>query len=313
MKKKILYSEPSEYFPKDVRKKHKLGEFAEQENTDGKSSPAEYDRWGRTCVKFNDESKCSNNIWMISANGKIYDHASAFATFGFIDWRQRAKYQVGDIVYIYCTRPAKKVMYKCEVVKFDMPFCECVDDKKFWIDIEEYKKSQGGKYARLKLLEQVDTSELSLDALCKNGLSSAPQGPIKVSDALNDYINKRFNDFHSKGLFNDVDTEEKYHEGHVIDAKVNRYERSSIARMKCIEYHGAKCAICGMNFGKRYGSIGEGFIHVHHLKPLHTIGQDYVVDYKNDLIPVCPNCHAMIHRIPNGESLTVDELKNILK
>ena len=69
-------------------------------------------------------------VWMISANGKMYDHASAFATFGFIDWRQRAKYQIGDIVFIYCTRPAKKVMYKCEVVKCDMLFCECVDDKK---------------------------------------------------------------------------------------------------------------------------------------------------------------------------------------
>lgn len=251
-------------------------------------------------------------VWMISANGKMYDHASAFATFGFIDWRQRAKYQIGDIVFIYCTRPAKKVMYKCEVVKCDMLFCECVDDKKFWIDLDEYKKSQDGKYARLKLLEQVDSDELSLDDLCNHGLSNAPQGPIKVSQELNSYIDKRFNDFYVKGLFNDVDTEEKYHEGHIINTKVNRYERSSIARMKCIEYHGAKCVICGMDFGKRYGSIGEGFIHVHHLKPLYSIGQDYVVDYKNDLIPVCPNCHAMIHRTENGENLTVEELKNIL-
>lgn len=29
-------------------------------------------------------------IWMISANGNMYDHASSFATNGFIDWRQRA-------------------------------------------------------------------------------------------------------------------------------------------------------------------------------------------------------------------------------
>ena len=38
--------------------------------------------------------------WMISANGKIYDHASAFEKWGYIDWRQRAKFNNGDIVYI---------------------------------------------------------------------------------------------------------------------------------------------------------------------------------------------------------------------
>ena len=93
---------------------------------------------------------------------------------------------------------------------------------------------------------------------------------------------------------------------------VNKYERSSIARKKCIEEFGASCVICGMNFEKAYGEYGKGFIHVHHLKPLHTIGRDYVVDYKKDLIPVCPNCHAMIHRIKDGEILTISELKNIL-
>ena len=74
MKKKILYSEPSEYFPKDVRKKHKLGEFAEQENTDGKSSPAEYDRWGRTCVKFNDESTFEKELERIYELKDKYDN-----------------------------------------------------------------------------------------------------------------------------------------------------------------------------------------------------------------------------------------------
>ena len=53
--------------------------------------------------------------WMISANGKIYDHAKAFAKWGYIDWRQHAKYNVGDIVYIYCTKPYQKVMYKTKV------------------------------------------------------------------------------------------------------------------------------------------------------------------------------------------------------
>ena len=107
-------------------------------------------------------------------------------------------------------------------------------------------------------------------------------------------------------------SDEEYHEGHTITVNVNKYERNLSARNKCIEFHGSKCKICGMDFGKRYGALGEGFIHVHHLKPLHTIGKDYTVDYKNDLIPVCPNCHAMIHRINNVEYLTVNQIKEIL-
>lgn len=251
-------------------------------------------------------------VWMISANGKMYDHASSFSTCGFIDWRQRAKYEIGDIVFIYCTKPLKRVMYKCEVVKCNMQFSECVDDKDFWIDIEEYKKSQSGMYARLKLLGQVDSNNLDLNTLKAHGLVAAPQGPIKVSEKLEKFLNNNFNDFYSEGFFNDINKDERYHEGHTITSTVNKYERSSIARMKCVEYHGSKCLICGMDFGKKYGALGEGFIHVHHLKPLHTIGQDYIVDYKKDLIPVCPNCHAMIHRIENGENMTAEEIKEIL-
>ena len=67
-----------------------------------------------------------------------------------------------------------------------------------------------------------------------------------------------------------------------------------------------------MDFELTYGEYGKGFIHVHHLRPLYMVKKDYIVDYKNDLIPVCPNCHAMIHRIPNGEKLSVEEIKQKL-
>ena len=103
-----------------------------------------------------------------------------------------------------------------------MPFSECIDDRIFWLDVEEYEKSQLGIYARLKLLEQVNTDSLSLEKLKENGLSAAPQGPIKVSPTLENYINKYFNDFYIDGFFNDINNEESYHEGHVINATVNK-------------------------------------------------------------------------------------------
>lgn len=59
--------------------------------------------------------------WILPANGKLYDHARAFQKWGFIDWRQNnRKYQVGDIIYIYCTRPYKKIMYKTIVEQINL-------------------------------------------------------------------------------------------------------------------------------------------------------------------------------------------------
>ena len=56
------------------------------------------------------------------------------------------------------------------------------------------------------------------------------------------------------------------------------------------------CHVCGLDFQEVYGELGKDFIHVNHIKPLSEIDSTYVVDYKNDLIPICPNCHAMLHR-----------------
>ena len=62
-----------------------------------------------------------------------------------------------------------------------------------------------------------------------------------------------------------------------------------------------------------YGEIGKDFIHVHHNIPLNQINEEYVVDYKKDLIPVCPNCHAMLHRKIKGKELSVEEVKRALE
>jgi 5-methylcytosine-specific restriction protein A len=245
---------------------------------------------------------------MISANGKIYDHAKAFAKWGYIDWRQNAKYNIGDIVYIYCTKPYQKVMYKTKVISEGMSFEQCEDDKEFWIDLREYEKAKTGSYAHLELVEQVDTEKLHLKRLLAYGLKAAPQGPIKVKEELALYLNEYFNDYYKDGYFDVEPDDNKYCEGHVKSVIVNKYERSSIARQKCIEYYGCSCSVCGIDFNKTYGDVGKGFIHVHHLIPLYKIDKEYIVDYKKDLIPVCPNCHAMIHRLDDGEEMTVEEI-----
>ncbi|WP_336793053.1 HNH endonuclease [Gordonia malaquae] len=54
------------------------------------------------------------------------------------------------------------------------------------------------------------------------------------------------------------------------------------------------CEICQFDFEAKYGALGQGYAHVHHIVPLHVT--DEVVNTLDDLIVVCANCHAMIHR-----------------
>lgn len=85
-------------------------------------------------------------------------------------------------------------------------------------------------------------------------------------------------------------------EGAKIRVEANRYERSRINRAACIELHGDSCLVCDFNFGETYGEAGRGFIHVHHVTPVSRLGEGYQVNPATDLVPLCPNCHAMAHR-----------------
>ena len=109
----------------------------------------------------------------------------------------------------------------------------------------------------------------------------------------------------------DVDLDKSYIEGKLFPAFTTRHERNPAARRACIEIHGASCAVCGFNFEDVYGTLGKGFIHVHHLTPLAEIEGPKGVDPAEDLRPVCPNCHYMLHR--NEELLSPEELKAILQ
>jgi hypothetical protein len=108
-----------------------------------------------------------------------------------------------------------------------------------------------------------------------------------------------------------VDDETEYWEGATRTVRVNAYERNAAARQKCIAHWGARCSACEMSFEVQYGDIGTGFIHVHHLRSLSEVNEHYQVDPINDLRPVCPNCHAMLHR--RQPPLTIEELSTRLK
>jgi 5-methylcytosine-specific restriction protein A len=97
----------------------------------------------------------------------------------------------------------------------------------------------------------------------------------------------------------------------VTRAEVNRYERDPEARRACIAQHGINCAACGFSFEATYGDIGKDFIHVHHVVPVSQLGNDYQLDPLTDLVPLCANCHAMVHQ-GVGIPRSIVELRQII-
>lgn len=105
-------------------------------------------------------------------------------------------------------------------------------------------------------------------------------------------------------------------EGACRQVTSNRYERKASPRRACIQHAKTQnggdlcCAACDMSFAKTYGPTGDGFIHIHHLDPLGNRQKAHLVDPTRDLVPVCPNCHAMIHR--GGANRPIQELRALM-
>jgi 5-methylcytosine-specific restriction enzyme A len=90
------------------------------------------------------------------------------------------------------------------------------------------------------------------------------------------------------------------------------YERKPFNRKRAIEIHGLTCMCCGFNFGLKYGNTGEGYIQVHHVKPVSELEEAMLIDPKEDLAVLCANCHAMIHK-DKDDTMSIQELKNRIK
>lgn len=99
-------------------------------------------------------------------------------------------------------------------------------------------------------------------------------------------------------------------EGNAKQTLTTHYERNPLARLDCLREHGYSCKVCDLNFSNLYGKIGLDYIHVHHIVPISKRKRPYKINGAKDLVPLCPNCHAMTHkRIP---PYSTDELKGIM-
>jgi 5-methylcytosine-specific restriction protein A len=136
---------------------------------------------------------------------------------------------------------------------------------------------------------------------------------VRISDDVAVEFEKLWAEYSDSGnvwLPEEVADDEAIYEVAVHQISVNAYERNPEARRKCLTHYGTNRSVCGFDFGKVYGDVGLEFIHVHHLRPLSEVCGEYKIDPIGDLRPVCPNCHAIIHR--RQPSYTLDEVKKFL-
>ena len=112
-----------------------------------------------------------------------------------------------------------------------------------------------------------------------------------------------------------VDAGEQVSPGNVEGTPVWRihrtYERDRRNRALAIVYHGNTCQGCGFSFDEVYTSQhARGYIEVHHIYPLSE--GPMVVNPYEDLIPLCANCHRMVHRQVN-DWLSLEELQQLIE
>jgi 5-methylcytosine-specific restriction enzyme A len=86
------------------------------------------------------------------------------------------------------------------------------------------------------------------------------------------------------------------------------YERSRKNRARALELHGTLCAACGFDFNAFYGKAwAADYIEVHHVESVTQV-QGRAIDPQVDLMPVCSNCHSMLHR-KRGQIFSISELR----
>lgn len=129
-----------------------------------------------------------------------------------------------------------------------------------------------------------------------------------------DDVRHVFGEFATKPKTMHIPYEEIVVEGISKNVSVKVRERSRKLRDAAIEHftqNGViKCDCCGFEFKSFYGPrFGGSCIEIHHIKPIFSYSnenvQKSIEEALRNLLPVCPNCHRVIHK----QHITADSLQ----
>lgn len=282
--------------------------------------------------------------WLIAANRNMYNHVRAFKELPYVDWKQNNKFSVGDKVYIYSANPIQAIEFLVEVIKTDITVENALDDREYWIDVQEYENGQNnGKYVRFRLIHYFEDDAITLSELHKNGLKGNIQGSRKLYNSDNvinswgDYIHKRLesesirkkniqldSELKEKIVSEKFDTNKNYHYTDEVNVKSKPIEtggRKMYNRNKKIAINALGIAQfqCEIN-NKHYTFLRKNdnlpYTEPHHLIPM--VYQDefsYSIDIEENIVSLCSNCHNEIHYGKDAKSLIVklyNDRKNLL-
>jgi len=109
-----------------------------------------------------------------------------------------------------------------------------------------------------------------------------------------------------------IELENELFEGQRKARLSSYFERNPRIRKEAIRAHGHVCQICGFDCEAFYGTIGSGYIEVHHLIPVCTLDSKQPLSPITDMAVVCANCHRMLHR-GAGAPISPQELKDLIR
>ena len=165
----------------------------------------------------------------------------------------------------------------------------------------------------------------SHDTFMKNGFAEYKNGVYSITKKGREFVDKNritlqyllSSAFDGVDIYNSfgkvyksrasivIPYEEFVEEGKQIITKTKTYERSRKLRNAAIEHYShngiISCDCCGFEFKSFYGdTYGTSCIEIHHMKPIFQYASKTIVqtidEALKNLLPVCPNCHRVIHK-----------------
>ncbi len=130
------------------------------------------------------------NNWIVPSNSSKFNLARFLSLHNnVVDWKQTSNFEIGDVVYIYCTKPQMRIRYKMEVIAVDIPFSKSLKDKSCWKDEAEFKNGmETNRYFRMKLISETFSDKLTMDELHSIGVKGWIQSPRKIEKEVVTYI-----------------------------------------------------------------------------------------------------------------------------
>ena len=128
--------------------------------------------------------------WVIPCNLNYYDLFGACTHLPFIDWRQTVNnIEEGDTVYIYAGKPVQAIVFKCRVMKTNIPHDEADDsDEPFSLKASYDLTNPRWPFMRLKPVGQFEQDQITLRKLHEAGMKGNIQGQRRVDACMLEVI-----------------------------------------------------------------------------------------------------------------------------